>query len=157
VCRPDVELAKQAGRNVSGLNGVGFEGIMYSPEICTQTSPRKLRNALTSFPSGHATVACAGFGFLFLWTNAKFKVWAAGRPAFWKLLAVTVPLLQAALIAGSLTIDNAHNTSDIIMGAVIGVLLALGSYRMVYASVWGYGYNHIPLQLGRGAERETRA
>lgn len=32
-----------------------------------------------SFPSGHACAAFAGFGFLALWLNAKFKVFGRGR------------------------------------------------------------------------------
>lgn len=47
---------------------------------------------------------------------------------------------------------------DIIAGAIIGIMMALSAYRMVYASIWNYKYNHIPLHpqaLTRGmATRE---
>jgi diacylglycerol diphosphate phosphatase/phosphatidate phosphatase len=34
---------------------------------------------------------------------------------------------------------------DIFAGAVIGTLMAFSAYRMVYASVWDFRFNHIPL------------
>ncbi|KAH9872532.1 hypothetical protein IAQ61_005369, partial [Plenodomus lingam] len=40
---------------------------------------RAMREAQMSFPSGHAVAAFAGFGFLALYINAKFKVFGHGR------------------------------------------------------------------------------
>ncbi|KAL6354814.1 hypothetical protein LRP88_12169 [Fusarium phalaenopsidis] len=144
VCMPDTSLASE--RNASGLNGVGFHKVMYTTEICTQPDKSKIQNAITSFPSGHTTAAFAGFGFLFLWLNAKLKVWADHKPAFWKLCLTFVPLLAAVLIAGSLTIDAAHNWYDIMGGGVIGSIMAFASYRSTYAAVWDWRFNHLPLQ-----------
>lgn len=78
-----------------------------------------------------------------------------------------MPILGAVLVAGALTIDEYHRTYtswnpacfrrvvqlltaladwwDIIAGALIGTMMALSAYRMVYASIWNYRYNHIPL------------
>ncbi|KAG6001352.1 hypothetical protein E4U21_004428 [Claviceps maximensis] len=150
VCMPDVSLAKT--HNKTGLNGVGFLQVMYTTEICTQTNKDKLQNAVTSFPSGHSTVAFAAFIFLFLWLNAKLKVWADHRPAFWKIALTMLPLLIALTIAGSLTIDAAHNWYDIVGGAMIGTMAALAAYRSSYAAVFDWRFNHMPLQ-----ERESFA
>ncbi|KAI6770990.1 hypothetical protein HG531_009845 [Fusarium graminearum] len=144
VCMPDISLAKT--HNKTGLNGVGFYQIMYTTEICTQPDQSRIQNAITSFPSGHTTAAFAGFGFLFLWLNAKLKVWADHKPAFWKLSLTFVPVLAAVLIAGSLTIDAAHNWYDILGGGFIGTIMAFASYRSTYASVWDWRFNHLPLQ-----------
>lgn len=143
VCMPDISLAKT--HNETGLNGVGFQQVMYTTEICTQPDAFKLKNAVTSFPSGHSTAAFAGFGFLFLWLNAKLKVWADYKPAFWKLALTIVPLLAAVTISCSLTIDAAHNWYDIVAGSVIGSAMALASYRTAYAAVWDWRFNHVPL------------
>lgn len=143
VCMPDISLAKT--HNETGLNGVGFQQVMYTTEICTQPDAFMLKNAITSFPSGHSTAAFAGFGFLFLWLNAKLKVWADYKPAFWKLALNIFPLLAAVTIACSLTIDAAHNWYDIVAGSVIGTAMAFASYRTSYAAVWDWRYNHIPL------------
>ena len=144
VCMPDISRA--GTHNETGLNGVGFQRVMYTTEVCTQPNAMKLKTAITSFPSGHSTAAFAGFGFLFLWMNAKLKVWADHKPAFWKLAVLMVPLLLAVTIACSLTIDAAHNWYDIVGGALIGIVMALASYRTSYAAVWDWRYNHLPLQ-----------
>lgn len=144
VCMPDISLAPS--RNVSGLNGSGFQSVMYTIEICTQPDQKKLQNAITAFPSGHSTAAFSGFGFLFLWLNAKLKVWADYKPAFWKLLLTMTPILGALLIACSLTIDAAHNWYDIVGGSVIGTMCALAAYRTSYAAVWDWQFNHVPLR-----------
>lgn len=145
VCMPDPSLASQPGYNRTGLNGVGFQQVMYTTEICTQPDAFMLKNAVTSFPSGHSTAAFAGFGFLFLWTHAKLKVWADHRPAFWKLALTLLPLLVAVTMACALTVDAAHNWYDIVAGAMIGMGMAMASYRSSYAAVWDWRYNHIPL------------
>ncbi|KAM4064373.1 PAP2 superfamily protein [Hirsutella rhossiliensis] len=143
VCMPDLSLAS---RNETGLNAVGFQKIMYTTEVCTQPDAMKLKTAITSFPSGHSTATWAGFGFLFLWMNAKLKVWADHRPAFWKLSLTLLPVLVSVCIACSLTIDAAHNWYDIVAGSVIGAVMALAAYRASYAAVWDWRFNHIPLQ-----------
>lgn len=144
VCKPDISLAKT--HNETGLNGVGFHQIMYSTEICTQTDQSKLKNAVTSFPSGHSTAAFSGFVFLFLWLNAKLKVWADHKPAFWKLVLTMMPLWGAVMIACSLTIDAAHNWYDIVGGSIIGTIMAIASYRSTYAAVLDWRFNHLPLE-----------
>ncbi|PNY27416.1 1,3-beta-glucanosyltransferase [Tolypocladium capitatum] len=144
VCMPDV--SRGGAHNETGLNGVGFQQVMYTTEVCTQTDAVKLKTAITSFPSGHSSAAFAGFGFLFLWMNAKLKVWADHKPAFWKLALVMLPLLLAVTIACSLTVDAAHNWYDIVGGSVLGAAMAVASYRTSYAAVWDWRFNHLPLQ-----------
>jgi len=63
----------------------------------------------------------------------------------WKLIAVYAPVLGATLIAGALTIDEFHNWYDCLAGAIIGTFFAFSSYRMVYAAIWDWRINHIPL------------
>jgi diacylglycerol diphosphate phosphatase/phosphatidate phosphatase len=105
----------------------------------------QINDALESFPSGHTTAAFAGFIFLYFYLNAKLKVWSNYHPAMWKLVATYAPVLAATLIAGALTIDEFHNWYDCLAGAVIGTAMAISAYRMVYASVWDFRFNHIPL------------
>ncbi|OLN97708.1 PA-phosphatase related-family protein-like protein 2 [Colletotrichum chlorophyti] len=144
VCVPDPSRA--VTNNATGLNAVGFGQIMFSIDVCTQPDSKKLKNAMTSFPSGHSTAAFAGYVFLFLYLNAKLKVWADYRPALWKIALTFAPLLGAMLIACSLTIDQAHNWYDIVVGSVIGTIVAFGSYRGCYAAVWDWRFNHLPLE-----------
>jgi hypothetical protein len=66
----------------------------------------------------------------------------------WKLIATYAPLLGATLIGGALTIDKYHHFHDVFAGAVIGTIFAFSAYRMTYAAVWDWRYNHIPLNRG---------
>ena len=131
---------------------------MYDRTICTG-DPDEIDDSLESFPSGHSTASFAGFVFLYLYLNAKLKVWSNYHPAMWKLIATYAPILGATLIAGALTIDEYHNWYDCLAGAVIGTMMAFSAYRMVYASIWDWRVNHIPLNRavpfnGAGAELE---
>jgi diacylglycerol diphosphate phosphatase/phosphatidate phosphatase len=117
---------------------------MFDRSICTGDQS-EINDSLESMPSGHTTAAFAGFVFLYLYLNAKLKVFSNYHPAMWKIIALYAPILGACLIGGALTIDEYHNWYDILAGAVIGTLMAFSAYRMVYASVWDFRFNHIPL------------
>jgi diacylglycerol diphosphate phosphatase/phosphatidate phosphatase len=136
VCDPDPAATQN--------HGVGFRGIMFDRSVC-RGDPKQINDSLESFPSGHTTAAFAGFVFLYLYLNAKLKVFANYHPAMWKLVAIYAPILGAVLIGGALTIDEFHNWWDIVAGAIIGTMMAFSSYRMVYAAVWDFRFNHIPL------------
>lgn len=149
VCKPDISRASRSGGNSTGLEGTGFGGIMYTFEICSAMDDTEQRrsvfNALQSFPSGHTTTSFAGFIFLYLYLNAKLKVFSNYHPSMWKLALTYAPVLCATLIGGSLTVDKSHNWYDVVAGAIIGTTFAFSAYRMVYAAVWDWRINHIPL------------
>lgn len=102
---------------------------------------------LVTYPGNTLTpfLTCTGFLYLYFYLNAKLKVFSNYHPAMWKILATYAPVLGAFLITGSLTIDEYHNWYDCLAGAVIGSVMAISAYRMVYASVWDFRFNHIPL------------
>jgi len=127
-----------------GAGGNGFREIMFDRSICTGDK-KEINDSLESMPSGHTTAAFAGFVYLYLYLNAKLKVFSNYHPAMWKLIALYAPILGACLIGGALTIDEYHNWYDVFAGAIIGTMMAFSSYRMVYASVWDFRFNHIPL------------
>lgn len=136
VCDPDPALITAGGS--------GFRNVMFQRNIC-RGNPDQIDDSLESMPSGHSTAAWAGFFYLYLYLNAKLKVFSNYHPAFWKLIALYAPLLGATLITGALTIDEFHNWYDCLAGAFIGTVFALSAYRMLYASVWDFRFNHIPL------------
>ncbi|RKU45127.1 hypothetical protein DL546_003975 [Coniochaeta pulveracea] len=145
VCRPNPALASQnPGIAQDGYNAKGFQDIYFTREICTGDK-NEIDDSLESMPSGHTTAAFAGFVFLYLYLNAKLKVFSNYHPAMWKLIAIYAPILGACLIGGALTIDEYHNWYDILAGAIIGTVFAFSSYRMCYASIWDWRINHIPL------------
>ncbi|KAI0418346.1 phosphatidic acid phosphatase type 2/haloperoxidase [Xylaria grammica] len=141
VCKPDISLAQNGG---GPYNAAGFDQLYYTREICTG-DPKEINDSLESFPSGHSTAAFAGFVYLYLYLNAKLKVFSNYHAAMWKMIVIYIPILGAVLIAGALTIDEYHNWYDVCAGAVIGIVMAFSSYRMCYAAIWDWRWNHIPL------------
>lgn len=141
VCQPDVT------RIANQYDAKGFKELYFTRDICTGDIDT-IDDSLESFPSGHTTAAFAGFVYLYLYLNAKLKVFANYHPAMWKLIAIYAPILGAVLIGGALTIDEFHNWYDIIAGAIIGTVMAFSAYRMTYAAIWDWRINHIPLNRG---------
>lgn len=152
VCKPVIPAGLGFDSNDNGIEAGsvrgnvanGYRQIMFDRSICTGDR-NEINDSLESMPSGHTTAAFAGFVFLYLYLNAKLKVFANYHPAMWKLVALYAPILGACLIGGALTIDEYHNWYDILAGAVIGTMFAFSAYRMTYASVWDFRFNHIPL------------
>ncbi|KAH8926813.1 PAP2-domain-containing protein [Atractiella rhizophila] len=141
VCQPDMNrIIDQAG----DLLGNGYARLYFQRDICTGDQ-NQINDSLESFPSGHSTAAWAGFVFLSLYFNGKLKTFADYRPHYWKMVFFFAPLLGACLISGALTIDKYHHAHDVIAGAFIGTATAFASYRMSYASVWDFRFNHLPL------------
>ncbi|KAI1780549.1 acid phosphatase/Vanadium-dependent haloperoxidase [Hypoxylon cercidicola] len=144
VCKPAPYPARNPAFNPPGQSGVGYMQYMYTSEICI-TKGRPLWDAMQSFPSGHSTTTFAAAIYLYLYLNAKLKVFANYHPSMWKLVLLYLPILGAILLCGSLILDNSHNWYDILAGAAIGTMFAFSAYRMVYAGVWDWRVNHIPL------------
>ncbi|CAF5168920.1 unnamed protein product, partial [Rotaria sp. Silwood1] len=88
--------------------GIGFDGIMFDRSICTGDE-KQINDALESLPSGHSTAAFAGLVYCSLYLNSILKIFANYRPQYWKLVLFYAPLLGAALIALTLTIDHYHH------------------------------------------------
>jgi diacylglycerol diphosphate phosphatase/phosphatidate phosphatase len=165
VCKPVLPSS------ATGIAALPDSDLRYytAKQICTGDDKKQIKEAQMSFPSGHACAAFAGFGFLALWLNAKFKVLSRGghfrdhygspryrkraakqrglgrRVHHWKLVLFLVPLCIATLFALSKVRDEWHHPIDIAFGALIGTLFAHMAYKMVYWSVYDWRTNHIPL------------
>ena len=100
---------------------------------------------MSSFPSGHTTAAFAGFVYLSLYLNAKFKICANHHAQYWKFALVHLPVFGAILVGSSVIADNNHHWYDVLAGAALGTYTAFAAYRAVWASVWDFRFNHIPL------------
>ncbi|KAF7539915.1 hypothetical protein G7054_g1779 [Neopestalotiopsis clavispora] len=146
VCNPDIKRVLNHGRyDYSGLNGVGYQDYMFSRDVCRTKDKASLDNAIQGFPSGHTSTMFSGMVFLFLYLNAKLKVFSNHQPALWKLVLIFVPILGATLVGGLLTVDQSHNWYDIVAGGIIGIMFGFAAYRVMYAAIWDYRINHIPL------------
>ncbi|WVO24596.1 uncharacterized protein IAS62_005964 [Cryptococcus decagattii] len=101
---------------------------------CTTTDDRMLNEGFRSFPSGHSSFAWCGMWYLILYLAAKMGI--NNRQGFtyksWLLLA---PLSCATLVAISRTMDYRHHATDVIAGAVIGLLGGWYAYRQYYPPI----------------------
>jgi diacylglycerol diphosphate phosphatase/phosphatidate phosphatase len=59
---------------IPAFSGRGYGGIWRTPSNVCTGDPKRIREAQMSFPSGHSAAAFAGFGFLALYLNAKYKI-----------------------------------------------------------------------------------
>ena len=81
-------------------------------QVC-RGNARQVKEAQMSFPSGHASAAFAGFGFLALYINAKYKVFGRGRRSGFPHDAVaTTPAAANASTEASVPETNANNASS---------------------------------------------
>lgn len=130
-------------------SGAGFGQIIYDRRVC-RGAHGAVSEALKSFPSGTATAAFAGLGFLALYFNAQLRVFGNVRAGALKMLAVWVSLLGAALLAGARFAAGWNHWYDVVAGAGIGLVAAVAAYRGCFASVWDLRFNCVPLVKGVG-------
>jgi diacylglycerol diphosphate phosphatase / phosphatidate phosphatase len=142
--------------------GKGFQGLMYTSEVCTGNKAR-IQNAMESFPSGHSEIAFAGLLYLSLYLNAHLGVFSVSatrrvrRPKYLKMLAVLGPVLLATYLAATLVLGHHHHGHDVVFGALIGAGMAVWGYKMVFVSLWDGRTNWVPLRVREGDLEELVA
>ncbi|CAD6991741.1 unnamed protein product [Ceratitis capitata] len=97
---------------------------------------RQISEGRKSFPSGHASFAFVGFGFIAIYVCAKLHAMSArGRGQSWRLCISVLPLILATLIAVSRTCDYHHHWEDVTAGSIIGLMCVYLVYRQYYPSL----------------------
>ena len=139
VCKPVLPPA-------DGSTGVGFHNVMFTAEQVCTGDPAEIRNALESFPSGHAEVAFAGLGYLaiYLFTHLRITSLSRKRGSHWRMLFVVAPLLLATYLTSTLVLGYHHHGYDVIFGALIGWFTAFMGYRMVFMGIIDGRWNTMP-------------
>ncbi|KAF8578002.1 PAP2-domain-containing protein [Ramaria rubella] len=99
--------------------------------ICTQTDANILKDGFRSFPSGHAGLSFAGLGFLSFYLAGKLHLWDQRGYTARSWLSL-VPLLGAALVAVSRTMDYRHHWEDVVVGSLLGLTYSFFSYRQFF-------------------------
>lgn len=86
-----------------------------------------------SFPSGHSSFSFATMGFLSFYLMGKLKIFSEeGRGHSYRLIISFTPIVVALLVAISRTCDYHHWWQDIVVGSLIGLLIAYLCYRQYY-------------------------
>lgn len=89
-----------------------------------------------SFPSGHASTAFAGLAFFSLYLAGKFHLYGGRKGYAAVQWLVFIPMIGAALIAVSRTMDYRHHATDVIAGGILGTIIAISSYFTYYPSLF---------------------
>ncbi|KAK0210616.1 phosphatidic acid phosphatase type 2/haloperoxidase [Desarmillaria ectypa] len=102
--------------------------------ICQQQDNSILRDGFRSFPSGHSSLSFAGLGFLAFYLAGKLHLFDK-RGHTGKAWLSLSPFAAAALVAISRTMDYRHHWHDVLIGSILGTVLAYFSYRQYYPSL----------------------
>ncbi|XP_078621513.1 phospholipid phosphatase 1-like [Branchiostoma floridae x Branchiostoma japonicum] len=97
-------------------------GTYVTDDVCTGDAD-VIRDARSSFPSGHAGIAgcLAAYVVMYLQTRVRNKSWVVPR------VVVQVGLVMGALyIMGSRVADHQHHLADVVGGAVLGAAFGVG-------------------------------
>jgi membrane-associated phospholipid phosphatase len=142
-CEPDLSPASIEQWQVGGL-GTSINSstpIVVTWQICRNTD---LKNAFSSFPSGHAATSWSGLLYLSLFFCAKFGVkipflrtpWnqelrtqGAAPPSYLVLIGF-VPVGAALYISITRWFDYRHHGFDIIAGTILGIFCAWISFHL---------------------------
>ena len=130
VGRPRPDLIDRCQPKAGSSNAEPFG--LATTLVCTQTN--LLKDGFKSFPSGHSSMSFSGLGYLSLFLAGRLHV-LDHHGQVYKPILVVVPLLGAALIAISRTMDNRHHAGDVIVGSGLGMLVAWMAYRQYFPAL----------------------
>ncbi|KAF9349971.1 hypothetical protein BGX34_001478 [Mortierella sp. NVP85] len=103
--------------------------MLSTSDICTRRD--LLRDGFKSFPS---SFSFGGLGYLSMYLAGKLHLFDE-HGHIYKSMVVIAPLVVAALIATSRVDDYRHHWQDVSVGAFIGMVFAVFSYRQYYPSL----------------------
>nr|CAH8872050.1 unnamed protein product [Trichobilharzia regenti] len=105
---------------------------------CVNSNSRPLRK---SFPSGHTSVAIYSAAFLCLYVQlrfARYRVFPGVR-----IICQMIFIALGLVVGYSRIIDNKHHWSDVLMGGILGFLLAFST--LFYLPFSGDGTGSLPV------------
>ncbi|KIJ44096.1 hypothetical protein M422DRAFT_30621 [Sphaerobolus stellatus SS14] len=129
VGRPRPDVIDRCQPIAGAMNNAVFG--LVNATICTQTDSSKLNDGFRSFPSGHSSLSFAGLGFLFFYLAGKLHLFDK-RGHTLKAWIAPIPLVGAALVAISRTMDYRHHWHDVLIGGLLGFILSWFSYRQYF-------------------------
>ncbi|KAG7747471.1 hypothetical protein KL912_003495 [Ogataea haglerorum] len=119
--------------------------LYYAKEICTTKYKQRLLDGFRTTPSGHSSMSFAALGYTSLWLLGQLQATRTEVGA-WRSVVAMLPALYAFYVAMSRTQDYRHHFVDVLLGSVLGSLLAWWSYRRVFPAVTS-PKSHLPHAL----------
>ncbi|QPG75594.1 hypothetical protein FOA43_002951 [Brettanomyces nanus] len=126
--------------------------LYYAKEICTTTDKPLLLDGFRTTPSGHASISFACFGYLTMWMMGQLLGCSCNYVGAWRFLVSCLPSLFASYVAFSRTQDYRHHFVDVVLGSLMGWLVAWWSYRRYFPSVF-LRYSYVPSIILDTAEK----
>ena len=105
---------------------------------CTADFDKQVEAQL-SFPSGHSSLTFGAMTFLALYFLGRVGLQRKNYSVTARILALScciIPGSWAFAVASSRVIDHWHHPSDVVAGALLGILSAMLSYHTCYPSVF---------------------
>lgn len=109
--------------------------LVYAKDVCTTTNSERLYDGFRTTPSGHSSESFAGLGYLYMWLCGQLLT-EYPTSGSWRKVVALMPLVGATLIALSRTQDYRHHFVDVIIGSVLGFIIAWWSYRRNFPSIY---------------------
>ncbi|ANZ76558.1 BA75_03670T0 [Komagataella pastoris] len=119
--------------------------LYFAKDICTNDDWELVQEGFRTTPSGHSSIAFSTLFYLTLFLSGQFFI-GHKDVGTWRHYIAGLPTLGAAYIAISRTADYRHHFVDVILGSVIGTLVAWWSYRRYYPSIYSEK-SYIPYNL----------
>ncbi|XP_067948443.1 phospholipid phosphatase 5-like [Watersipora subatra] len=89
-----------------------------------------------SFPSGHSSWSFTVLVWVFFYISGKLETFSLnGDRQGWKLVTSIIPIILATCVAISRTVDNHHHWQDVLVGSLLGMVIAYTVYRRYYPSL----------------------
>ncbi|CAF1148537.1 unnamed protein product [Brachionus calyciflorus] len=131
VCKPDLT---KLNCTINTLSGLVYNRIYTGDNFCTGDE-KKIAEARLSFPSGHASFSCYTMTFLILFIEARLSLL---RFRYLKSLIQLLALIAAFITCISRVSDYHHRGSDVIGGAVIGLVIGIFVNMVTGRVLWEY-------------------
>ncbi|CCC70735.1 hypothetical protein NCAS_0F02510 [Naumovozyma castellii] len=103
-------------------------------EVCTTENRAILMDGFRTTPSGHSSQSFAGLGYLYLWLCGQLLTENI-LTGYWRKVFALMPLLGASLIALSRTQDYRHHFVDVLIGSILGYVIAHFCYRRNFPAI----------------------
>lgn len=107
--------------------GTPLDTLVTAADVCMTKNLPRLMDGFRSTPSGHSSESFAGLGYLYLWLSGQLLT-ENPKVGYWRSIVAYGPLIGAATIAISRTEDYRHHFVDVLLGSLIGLVIAYKTY-----------------------------
>ncbi|KAK6201611.1 diacylglycerol pyrophosphate phosphatase [Scheffersomyces amazonensis] len=132
--------------------GTPLDVLVYAKDVCTTDNMSRLLDGFRTTPSGHSSLSFAGLFYTTLYLLGQLVAFNE-YVGTWRTIVSFIPALGAALIALSRTEDYRHHFVDVIIGSLVGLVIASWSYFRLFPSLYHHK-SYYPILINK-QEQDT--